>query len=134
MKVLLRSLSLVAAVLLVAACLNAHDVLTDRRWRLVEIGGAQPVADAHASFDADGHFFIGTGCSNVLGDYHLDANRIVLDSEGSGAMRCGEPAAARQEEAFLAAIGGRPAYAFDTGTGNLRLTSESGEVLLFESS
>jgi heat shock protein HslJ len=117
--------------LAVAGCLTTHDVLVDRSWTLMEIGGAPPVAEAGVSFGTDGRFSMRTGCNTGGGSYHLDGNRILLDGMNLTAIGCEEPVR-RQEEAILVAIGGAPVFSFDTGTGRLRLTGGAGEPLVFE--
>jgi heat shock protein HslJ len=133
-RLVLRLVGLAWVAVMLGGCLTAHDVLTDRPWRLVEVGGAAPIDPAGAvgvSFGTDGRFAISTGCISGGGTYHLDGNRILLDSEQLVPTPC-PSALAGQHAAILAVIEGRPTYAIDTGTGRLRLTSEAGEVLLFE--
>jgi heat shock protein HslJ len=125
---------LLVVALVVAACLTTRDVLVDRPWKLVEVGGVPPVdpqGTVGVSFGTDGRFTVDTGCSSGGGTFHLDGNRILLDSETLTPVPC-PSALADQQAAMLAVIEGRPAYAIDTGTGRLRLTSEAGQVLLFE--
>lgn len=123
--------ALVPLAFVVAACLTATDVMVDRTWQLAEVHGAPPVAEAEVSFRADGQFVVGTGCNTTGGTYHLDGNRILLDTVHQTMMLC-DGEVGRQEAGVLAVVKGLPAYAIDTGTGRLRLTSEAGQVLLFE--
>jgi heat shock protein HslJ len=125
---------LAAVVTLVAACLTTSDVLVDRPWKLVEIGGASPVDPAGivgVSFGTDGRFRVNTGCRSGGGTYHLDGNRILLDSEILQPIPCDEAMAA-QDADVLGVVEGRPTYSIGTGTGRLRLAGEDGSVLLFE--
>lgn len=122
-----------AIALVVAGCITGQDVLVERSWRLASVGGRPPAAEAGASFGTDGRFTIQTGCNSGGGTYHLDGNRILLDSETLTEMACDEPRAA-QEAAILGVIEGMPTYAIDTGTGRLRLTGPGGVVLVFEAS
>jgi heat shock protein HslJ len=131
MKPLVRTLSLAAAVLVVAGCLTARDALVDRSWTLVEVHGAAPVAPGAASFSHDGSFTLQTGCNMVGGTYHLDGNRILLDTVHQSLMQC-EGAVDEQENAVLAVVTNQPTYAIDTRTGWLRLTSTADQVLVFE--
>jgi heat shock protein HslJ len=119
------------AALLTTGCLTATEVLVGRPWSLVEVSGAPPVTQAGVSFGTDGRFTIKTGCNSGGGTYHLDGNRILLDSETLTVTPC-PSAQAAQQSAMLDVIEGEPVYAIDTGTGYLRLTSRAGEVLLFE--
>jgi heat shock protein HslJ len=135
MKGLIRSLALVAVVLLVAACMSSGDVISGKPWKLAEIGGSAPVDPdgiIGVSFGADGRFQVNTGCRSGGGTFHADGNRIVLDSETLQPNSCDEAMAA-QDVILLGAIEGRPRFEIDTGTGRLRLTGERGDVLLFDS-
>ncbi len=135
MKVPLRFLSLVAAVLLVAACMTSADVITDRPWKVVEVAGASPVdleGIVGVSFGTNGRFQVNTGCQSGGGTYHVDGNRIVLDSEILQPSPC-DQAMAAQDAMLLGVVEGRPRFEIDTRTGRLRLTSDSGDVLLFDS-
>jgi heat shock protein HslJ len=121
-------------VLVVAGCLTTSEVLVDRPWKLVEVAGAPPADPdgiAGVGFGADGRFQVNTGCTSGGGTYHLDGNRILLDSEQLVATPC-PSALAAQQTAMLSVIEGEPVYAIDTGTGHLRLTTDAGDVLLFE--
>jgi len=125
-----RVAALLATVLLAAGCLTAHDVLVGPTWTLTQVRGASPAAPASVSFAGDGTFRLTTGCNDGGGGYHLAGNRIALDSVSLSAHDC--PGAIGDEEvAMLAVLEGLPVYAIDTGTGNLRLTGDAGEVLLF---
>jgi heat shock protein HslJ len=117
--------------LVAAACLTAHDILVGREWSLVEVHGAPPVADAEVSFGSNGEFIVQTGCNTAGGTYHLDGNRILLDTVHQTLVLC-EGDLAAQEAGILAVVKGSPVYAIDTGTGWLRLTSDAGQVLRFE--
>jgi len=126
-----RVAGLAGAVLVAAGCLTAHDVLVGPTWKLTHVRGASPAAAASLSFAGDGTFTVETGCNTVGGTYHLDGNRILLDTVQQTPRQCdGEVAA--QEAGILAVLGDTPAYAIDSGTGRLRLTSEAAQVLLFE--
>lgn len=121
-------------VLVVAGCLTTSEVLVDRPWSLVEVAGAPPVDPegiGGVSFGTDGRFQVMTGCRSGGGTYHLDGNRIILDTEILQPSPCDEAAAA-QDAVLLGVVEGRPRFEIDTRTGRLRLTSEAGQVLLFE--
>jgi heat shock protein HslJ len=126
-----RSGSIVVLALLVAGCLTTRDVLVGRTWVLAQVHGTRPVAEASAAFAGDGSFIVRTGCNTVGGTYHLDGNRILLDTVHQTLVLC-EGEAATQEAGVLAVIKNRPVYAIDTGSGQLRLTSDADQVLLFE--
>ena len=126
-----RLLALLLVGLVAAGCMTVHDVLVGPSWSLVEVDGTLPVAEADISFASDGTFVARTGCNTVNGTYHLEGNRILVDSEQATMMPC-DQATAPQEAAVLAVLHDRPVYAIDTGSGRLRLTSEAGQVLVFE--
>jgi heat shock protein HslJ len=122
-------------VLVAAGCLTTSEVLVDRPWKLVEVAGAPP-ADPEGvvgvRFGTDGRFSVNTGCRNGGGTYHVDGNRILLDSEILQPSPCDEAMTA-QDAILLGVVEGRPRFELDTRTGRLRLTGDGGEVLLFES-
>jgi heat shock protein HslJ len=134
MKSLFRTMALVAAALAVAGCMTSADVITGKPWKLVQVGGAAPVDPdgiVGVSFGTDGRFGVHTGCSSGGGSFHVDGNRIVLDSETLQPSPC-DPAMAAQDAILRAVVEGRPRFEIDTGTARLRLTSEAGDVLLFD--
>ena len=133
MRFAARAAALGLPLLLLAGCLTTSEVLVDRPWELDEVGGAPPVDPdgiVGVSFGTDGRFTVNTGCRSGGGTYHLDGNRILLDSEILQPSPCDEAMAA-QDAILLGVVEGRPRFEIDTRTGRLRLTSEAGEVLLF---
>jgi heat shock protein HslJ len=131
---LARAVALGLLALVAAGCLTTSEVLVDRPWKLVEIVGAPPVDPdgiGGVSFGTDGRYQVNTGCQSGGGTYHLDGNRIMLDSEVLQPSPCDEAMAA-QDAILLGVVEGRPRFEIDTRTGRLRLTSEAGDVLLFE--
>jgi heat shock protein HslJ len=129
-----RLAALLLGALVLAGCLTTSEVLVDRGWKLVEIGGVPPVDPdgvVGVAFGTDGRFQVNTGCRSGGGTYHLDGNRILLDSEVLQSSSC-DDAMAAQDAILLGVVEGRPRFEIDTRTGRLRLTSESGEILLFE--
>lgn len=124
----------VLLVAVAAGCMTTGDVLVDRPWRLVAVDGVpsrDPDGTVGVSFGVDGRFTVDTGCRSGGGTYHLDGNRILLDSETLRSSPC-DAAMAAQDEVLVGAVEGRPRFEIDTGSGRLRLTSEAGDVLLFE--
>lgn len=130
-----RSFGLIPAFVLLAAvvagCFTTHDILVGPTWSLVQINGLPAVDGATVTFTAD-TFEGDTGCNRFSGTFHLDGNRILLDSEQVTEAPCPSEDATAQEQAFLAALEGLPTYAIDTGTGHLRLTTDRGNILVFE--
>jgi heat shock protein HslJ len=124
----LTGLALVAT--LVAGCLTTRDVLVGPTWSLREAGGSPPAADAGVQFDADGTFAATTGCNSLSGTYHLEGNRILIDSEQMSLSPC-DPVTGPQEALVLEVLHAQPTYAIDTGTGHLRLTTDDDDVLVF---
>lgn len=128
----LRSPALLAiAAVAAAGCLTVQDVLVGRNWALVEVHGAPPVAEASVSFGSDGRFVVRTGCNVAGGTFHVDGARILLDTVEQSLLLC-EGDLKRQEAGILAVLKNEPAYAIDTRTGWLRLTSTADQVLVFE--
>lgn len=134
MRVAVRLVALGLLTLVAAACLTTTEVLVDRQWKLVEIGGVPAVETdgiAGVTFGTDGRFEVNTGCRSGGGTYHLDGNRILLDSETLQPTPC-DAAMAAQDAILVDVVEGRPRFEFDTRTGRLRLTSEAGTTLLFD--
>lgn len=134
MRRLPRGAALGLLALAAAACLTTGDVLVDRPWRLVEIGGVPPVDPdgiVGMDFGTDGRYRVNTGCRSGGGTYHLDGNRILLDSEILQPSPCDEAMAA-QDAILLGVVEGRPRFEIDSRTGRLRFTGEAGPVLLFD--
>jgi hypothetical protein len=133
-RFLARAAAITVVALATAGCLTTGEVLVDRPWKLVEVSGAptvDPDGIVGVSFGTDGRFQVDTGCRSGGGTYHLEGNRILLDTEILQPSPCDEAMTA-QDGALRSVIEGRPVWAIDTGTGRLRLTSEAGSVLLFE--
>jgi heat shock protein HslJ len=126
----LRSLPIAASLaLLVVACGTDGLVPLERGWKLVEIGGAPPVAEAGISFGTDGRYQLSPGCNSGGGSYTVTGNRISLGEGILTSMACGD-AADGQERAFLAVLGAGPTFEIERQTGRLQLTSGS-ETLVF---
>jgi heat shock protein HslJ len=120
-----------ALAVLVLGCGTEGQVpLEGRPWKLLEIGGAAPAAEAGIMFGTDGRYQVQPGCNSGGGSYTLDGDRISLGETTLTAMGCGEPADG-QERAFLAVLGGSPTFQVERQTGRLRIVSES-EALVFE--
>ena len=126
-----RALAIAGApAILVLGCGTDGQVpFDDRPWKLVEIGGAAPVAEAGISFGSDGRYQVHPGCNSGGGSYTVDGNRLSLGQGILTAMACGEPADS-QERAFLAVLGASPTFQIERQTGRLRITSGS-ETLVF---
>jgi len=130
MKVLVRFLALLVVVLLVAACMTSHDVIADREWTLASIDGKPPAAPASLVLKTDGTLLVQTGCNGGGGPYRIEGNRIITEAVALTAMGCEEPVAT-QELTIQVLLEADPVFAVDTGTGQLRLTSD-GVTLLFD--
>jgi heat shock protein HslJ len=129
-----RLVALGVLVLVAAGCMTSADVITGKPWKLAEIGGAPPVDPdgiVGVSFGTDGRFQVQTGCRSGGGTFHVEGNRVVLDSEMLQPTPCSDAMSA-QDAILLRAVEGRPRFEIDTRTGRLRLTNEAGQVLLFE--
>lgn len=106
------------------------DVLSGSAWKLVQVHGAAPVTPATASFSRDGGFDLDTGCNRVGGTYHLEGNQIIVDQMQQALMQCNGDVA-EQEAGILSVMRNRPTFIIVTGSGDLQLTSDAGQVLLF---
>ncbi len=133
MRLVGRVAALIVVALAAAGCLTTSDVLVGSPWSLVEVAGMPPVDPdgiGSVSFGTDGRFTVNTGCRSGGGTYHLDGNRIILDTEILQPSPC-DAAMAAQDAILLGVVEGRPRFEIDTRTGRLRLTGENGTVLLF---
>jgi len=125
---LAASAALVLVTVLAAGCMTSSDALSGHAWKLVEIAGAAPVADAGLEFGTDGLLKVRPGCNAGSGGYRIDGNRLRMDQLALTAMACTGPASA-QEAAFLAALNGSPAFEIETGTARLRLKGAAGDLV-----
>jgi heat shock protein HslJ len=131
-----RALAIAGALAILVLCCGTDGQvpLEDGPWKLVEIGGQPPVDPdgiVGVSFGTDGRFTVNTGCNSGGGTYHLDGNRILIDSEILQPSPCDEAMAA-QDARLLGVVDARPRFEIDRRSSRLRLTGEAGEVLLFE--
>lgn len=121
----------VAVLVLVGGCMSTTDVLARKTWRLAQVHGAAPVAAATLSFASGGTLTLQTGCNTVGGPFHLDGNQIIVGDLQQTLTGC-QGAVADQEAAILAVIRNRPAFVIESGSGQLQLTSDAGQVLVFD--
>ena len=116
-------------VLAAAGCVTSADVITGKPWK--RRSPVDPDGIVGVSFGTDGRFQVQTGCRSGGGTFHVEGNRVVLDSEMLQPTPCSDALSA-QDAILLRAVEGRPRFEIDTRTGRLRLTNEAGQVLLFE--
>jgi heat shock protein HslJ len=126
----MRILAALLAAGLLVGCLPSSNAITGRTWRLVQIDGAVPAAEAGISFGVDGRVAVSPGCNSGGGAFSIEGNRITVGELLLTAMACGDPADA-QEQAFLAVLGASPRFEIETRTGRMRLTAGE-DALVFE--
>lgn len=126
----MRVISALLLAATLAACMPTSDAITDRPWKLVQIGASVPVAEAGISFGVDGRVTVSPGCNSGGGTYAIEGNRIVAGPIALTERACGEPADS-QEQVFLAVLGAGPRFEIETRTGRLRLTAGD-DALVFE--
>ena len=114
---------------------NEPTSLDKTSWRLVRMEGQTPAALAALRRSISIRFEAGrvvgfSGCNAFSGPYTLSQNRVTFGDLAGTMMACGEPDAARLEEAFKNALSA-PATVTIRGD-RLTLTNDSGAVLTFE--
>jgi heat shock protein HslJ len=114
---------------------NGSTSLDKTSWRLVRMEGQTPAALAALRRSISIRFEAGrvvgfSGCNAFSGPYTLSQNRVTFGDLAGTMMACGEPEAARLEEAFKNALSA-PATVTIRGD-RLTLTNDSGAVLTFE--
>ena len=90
--------------------------LADTYWRLVELGGRPTMGgpgpqEAHLQFARDSARVTGfTGCNRLSGRYTLDGSSLRFGATATTRMACADPGGNRQEQEFLAALGGTTSH------------------------
>lgn len=120
----------VMAALAVAACMTSADVLSDRPWKLAQVGGVAPAAEGGLEFDVNGGFQVRTGCNSGGGTYAVKGDHIEFGVAGLTEMAC-PGGAGEQETAVLAVLASTPRFEIGTGTGVLKLIAPDGAMLQF---
>jgi heat shock protein HslJ len=103
-------------------------------WRLTGLSGQGPEVLAALQRPATARFEAGkvsgfSGCNQFGGEYTVEADRVTLGPLAGTMMACPEPASSF-ESAFRSAFSGALRYAI--AAGQLKLTTASGDVLVFE--
>jgi heat shock protein HslJ len=129
---LVRSIGLAIVVCLtLAGCMTSHDVIAVKPWALHSIDGKLAAGSANLTLGTDGQLTAKPGCNTTAGTFVIEGNRIRTGLLATSLVLCADPAVAAQETTFLAVLDADPAFAVDTGTGQLRLTA-GGMTLLFD--
>jgi putative lipoprotein len=130
-----RSLVLLAVATAVSACaITSREATTDlpgTSWALIELDGAEPVADAAPTlaFAEDGTVSGSTGCNTFTGSVTIDGTSLEFGPLATTRMACADPAVSDQEQAFLLAVEGVTSYTIDEDG---RLVLEGDAPLVFE--
>ena len=130
-----RSLVLLAVAAAVSACaITSREATIDlpgTSWALVELDGAEPVADAAPTlaFAEDGTVSGSTGCNTFTGSVTIEGTALEFGPLATTRMACADPAVNEQEQAFLLAIEGVNSYTIDEDG---RLVLEGDAPLVFE--
>jgi heat shock protein HslJ len=130
-----RSLVLLAVAATFAACAittrEATMELPGTSWVLVEMDGAEPVADAAPTlaFAEDGTVSGSTGCNTFSASVTIDGTSLEFGPLATTRMACTDPAVNEQEQAFLLAMEDVTSYTIDADG---RLVLEGDGELAFE--
>jgi heat shock protein HslJ len=89
--------------------------LSGTSWQLVELDGEAALADAlpMLAFDDQGAVTGSTGCNTFNGQMTIDGSDVAFGPLVTTRKACLDPAANRQEQAFLAAMEGVTSYTID---------------------
>ena len=89
--------------------------LSGTSWQLVELDGEAALADAlpMLAFDDQGAVTGSTGCNMFNGQMTIDGSDVAFGPLVTTRKACLDPAANRQEQAFLAAMEGVTSYTID---------------------
>ena len=89
--------------------------LSGTSWQLVELDGEAALADAlpMLAFDDQGAVTGSTGCNTFNGQVTIDGSDVAFGPLVTTRKACLDPAANRQEQAFLAAMEGVTSYTID---------------------
>ena len=125
-----RPVALAIVAMLAVGCVTHSDLVTNRPWGLTSIDGQAPASDSRIEFGDDGTMTVQPGCNSGGGPYSFDLNHIRIGELAIPALSCADDAANAQEATVLAVLRGNPAFAVDTGAGELRLEG-NGTTLVF---
>jgi heat shock protein HslJ len=108
--------------------------LNNTSWQLITFGVADsqlpPVEDAEITLNFEENNINGMVCNNYFGNYTLSGKDIRVTSLGSTEMFCTSPEGLMEQESdFLVMLGNIRNVEIDGG--NLRLTGENGETMIF---
>ena len=123
-----------AIVTLAACAITERAATTDlpgTSWQLVDLDGAEPVADAvpTLTFDEAGGVSGTTGCNTFNAEVSIDGNAVTFGPMATTRMACPDRAVTEQEQAFTAAMEDVTSYTID---GEGRLVLQGGAPLTFE--
>ena len=129
----LPAVSILVALVL-TGCIVGREATTDlpgTSWVLVELDGADPVADAVPTmeFGEDGTVSGNASCNTYNAAVTIDGSELSFGPVATTRMMCADPAAADQETAFVAALSGVSSYTIDSEG---RLVLEGDAPLTFE--
>jgi heat shock protein HslJ len=105
------SIALLALLTLSGCAITSRDATTElpgTAWDLVDLDGAEPVGQTPPSlaFTEDGSVTGSTGCNTFNAEVTIDGTELTFGPLATTRMACTDDAAAQQEQAYLAALGG----------------------------
>ena len=129
-RVLLVSLLAMA----LGGCIVGREATTElpgTSWTLVELDGAEPIADAAPTmeFGEDGTVSGNASCNQYNAAVTIDGSELTFGPVAMTRMMCADPAVAEQEVAFTVALETVTSYTIDADG---RLVLEGDSPLTFE--
>jgi len=130
-----RKISLLSLALLIGmtACGGAlaGSEFEGTSWVLVSYGSIPVLPNTQPSLNfEDGTAGGNSSCNHFGGEYQVRGNTIILGNLAWTLMACVDDGVMEQEQAYMRLLGGELTY--EIGGGQLILTTESGELLVFD--
>lgn len=130
-KVFLTILLLTIPVTACQAVLPGGDDLAGTSWRLVSFDGVPPIAGSAPTLRfEDGQVSGNASCNSFGGEYRARAGKIEFGEMFWTLMACLDNGVMDQEQIYMRMLGGAAAY--ELVDGQLRITTQQGETLVFE--
>ena len=123
----------VVILFVLSACIAslAGDPLKGTSWALVSFGGTSPLPDTHPTLAfEDGQVKGNASCNSFGGEYKVKGDKMIFGDLYWTLMACMDNGVMDQEQAYMRMLTGEAE--FELTEGQLKLTNQQGEVLIFE--
>jgi putative lipoprotein len=113
-----RSIAVLALLALAGCAITSREATTElpgTSWTLVDLDGAEPVAETPPSitFTDEGSVLGSTGCNTFNGEVTIDGSELSFGPLATTRMACVDPVASEQEQSFLVAMESVTGYTID---------------------